>query len=386
MANNNYDVAIIGAGIIGCSIAWEFMNRGANIVVFDGRPQPFQGSSLAGFGSLTPFSDPFFSGEAQEFAAESVDLYRDTWIRDISQRSGVAIPFVDLGLIELCINEEDLKKAKKHAENLSAGKRSSVARVLTVSETRELEPNLSDQFSGALWLDEPWIDKEVYFDTLGRILRSELHDDFRLSTQIRTVQTDGAAFKLVTDHGLTVRSRSVVLCTGLNAVGVEGLPQTPTLKWVRGDAIAVHTTDDRPLIQRHIYRGNGFITPRLTGYMLLGATYDLEDGIPSERARQHRDRIGLEQFKSLIENNEKILPGIANCEVEKVWRNWRPTPPDNIPVLGPLAEQSQLVVATGYIGLGITMAPATAVAIADYCLEGKDNFPKTFSPTRFVHS
>ena len=129
--------------------------------------------------------------------------------------------------------------------------------------------------------------------------------------------------------------------------------------------------------------GRGFITPRSNGYMLLGATYEEEAGCPSEYIRANRDRISLAQFKVLIDSNERILPSLAKCEVSRVWRGWRPTPSDNIPVLGVLIKRPRIVIATGFIGLGITMAPATAKYVADYCLEGEEKFPHAFSPNRF---
>ncbi len=141
--------------------------------------------------------------------------------------------------------------------------------------------------------------------------------------------------------------------------------------------------DDKPLIHRHLYMKNGFITPRLNGYMLLGATYDEENGIPNEHARKNRNRIALSQLNLLIETNKKILPGLGNCEIEKVWRGWRPTPKDEMPIIGPLMAYANIIMATGCIGLGITMAPAIAEAIADYCINDMNNFPASFNPNRF---
>src|SRR5215216_1309039 len=223
MSENSYDVAVIGAGIVGCSIAWELINRGARVAVFDERAQPLQGSSVAGFGSLTPYSDPFFTGEAQVFAGVSVDLYRRKWLREITEKSGIDIPFVDLGLIELCDSEDDFEKAKKHAVSLLSGDRKDIAKLLTVSETRDLEPNLSDQFFGALWINEPWIDKDAYFRALEEILRRELRDNFHLNTRIQSVSQNGESLKLITNHNVTLNSQWVVSCTGLTLAGIEGL-------------------------------------------------------------------------------------------------------------------------------------------------------------------
>ncbi len=382
MPNDIYDVAIIGAGVIGCSIAWELLNRGAKVIVCEEHLKPFQGSSGAGFGSLTPYSDPFFTGEAREFAAKSVDLYKSRWIEEIGRKFGEEIPFGDQGLIELFTTADELEKVKELIDELNSSGRQ-IAELLTVDKTRELEPNLSGEFAGAVWLDEPWLDKDVYFAALENLISNHPSGDFRSNTKILSVIPQGEIINLTTNSGINIRCHWAVLCTGLQPEGIEGLPIIP-LKWIRGDAIGLYTRDNKPLLQRHVYMGNGFITPRRNGYMLLGATYKEEGGCPPEYVRLNRDRISLVQFKSLIEGNEKILPSISSCDIGHVWRGWRPTPKDNIPILGPLPNQPRIVIATGYIGLGITMAPATAKSIADYCLNGVDGFPQSFRPSRFI--
>lgn len=381
MPKNEYDVAIIGAGIIGCSIAWELLNRGVNVVLIDSHDKPFQGSSNAGFGSLTPYSDPFFVGEAQDFAAESVDLYRNEWIPKLSEQLGIQIPVSDNGLIELFIDEVHFKKGKEHAKSLNE-KREGIAQVLSVEETKKLEPSLTSNFVGALWLDEPWVDKEMYFNALEKFLRPLLATNFMLNTKVKEVLKENNIFVIKSNDDVEIRSFKIIVCTGLNTSEIGGLPKIPKLKWIRGDAIGVYTKDNEPLLKRHIYMGNGFITPRNNGYMLLGATYETDIDVPSQKNLMHRDRISLNMFKSLIECNERIIPALADCEVCRVWRGWRPTPPDKMPLLGTLKDFPDIVIANGFIGLGITMAPGVARVIGNYLIDEKDEFPKTFDPNR----
>ena len=58
----------------------------------------------------------------------------------------------------------------------------------------------------------------------------------------------------------------------------------------------------------------------------------------------------------------KPAPG----EVEKQgWAGFRPATPDSLPLLGPIPGQDGLYVAAGHGMLGVTLAPATGVAVAD---------------------
>jgi glycine oxidase len=124
--------------------------------------------------------------------------------------------------------------------------------------------------------------------------------------------------------------------------------------------------------------GDGFVTPRSNGFMLLGATYE-EDA--SFLIKQRKDRINIEQLKKIIRANEAILPRLKECEIGRVWRGWRPTPEDKNPILGLMYPN--IVIATGFMGLGITVAPAVATTVEDFCVFNKNRFPKSFSPERF---
>jgi glycine oxidase len=144
----------------------------------------------------------------------------------------------------------------------------------------------------------------------------------------------------------------------------------------------MHTTNGKPLLQRHVYLHDGFITPRANSEMLLGATYH-EEELPSENSRRHRDRIALQQFEKIIASNLTILPALAKCEVSKVWRNWRPAPPDNYPILGVFPDERRIVLANGFIGLGLTLAPAVAKAVSEhFSASNAEAFPNCFAPDR----
>ncbi|HCG02563.1 MAG TPA: hypothetical protein DEV93_18720 [Chloroflexi bacterium] len=67
------------------------------------------------------------------------------------------------------------------------------------------------------------------------------------------------------------------------------------------------------------------------------------------------------------------------------WAGMRPLTPDGLPVLGRAPNLQNLFVATGHSMLGITLAPATAVAMADLICAGSPGADlRPFDPARFV--
>lgn len=372
-------IVVVGAGIIGCSTAWCLSKHGFSIHLFDEHPSPFKGISSAGFGSLTPFSDPFYKGEARKFAAHAVDLYRSGWLSELSEKASSGVTFKDLGLLQLCQTTQTIAHAEDIAKSLAAGGHE--ARMLSVEETRKLEPHLTGDFLGALWMNEPWLDSGEYFAALEIAISSSTNIRAYYSQTVTSVTSDKSGLLIHTKSGENICCDGVVICNGLHPEPIQGVP-TLHLKWLRGDAIAMHTTNGKPLLKRHVYLHDGFITPREHSEMLLGATYH-DEALPSENARRHRDRIALDQFQRIVASNLSILPALSGCEVGKVWRNWRPTSPDNYPILDASSSDPRIVIANGFIGLGLTMAPAVGESITNYFSDvGRSAFPTCFALSR----
>jgi len=122
---------------------------------------------------------------------------------------------------------------------------------------------------------------------------------------------------------------------------------------------------------------------RSSGRMLLGATYEEEDA-PPPYSRDNLESVQCAQAQFLLESNRKILPALNNCFLDGSWHNWRPTPSDDMPIFGPIPSRPSILIATGFTDLGITMAPATASAVADYVFGGVSSFPVVFDPSRFI--
>ncbi|MDR7465167.1 MAG: FAD-dependent oxidoreductase, partial [Armatimonadota bacterium] len=75
----------------------------------------------------------------------------------------------------------------------------------------------------------------------------------------------------------------------------------------------------------------------------------------------------------------------AGGATEWSWMGLRPVTPDGLPLIGRLPGHDNLYMAAGHGMLGVTLAPATASAIAGLMLEGRaDADLAPFDPARFV--
>jgi D-hydroxyproline dehydrogenase subunit beta len=167
-----YDVAIIGAGIVGLAMAYAAARRGKSVVVFERHPQA-SGASVRNFGMIWPIGQPV--GQLLDRAMKT----RETWL-SISRKSGLwARPTGSLHLAyhadEMAVLEEFVETTRgagykcqlvnaKQAANLSKVARTDGLLGALWSETevnvhaRTAIQNVADYLSQALGVD-------FYFNT-----------------------------------------------------------------------------------------------------------------------------------------------------------------------------------------------------------------------------
>src|SRR6266542_3981230 len=99
------DVAIIGAGIIGASIAYELASQGASVTVFDTR-LPGRGATQAAAGMLAPYIEGF-GKPILTMAARSLGMY-DEFIHRMTADSGMVVDYHRNGSLQVITSEQSV--------------------------------------------------------------------------------------------------------------------------------------------------------------------------------------------------------------------------------------------------------------------------------------
>ncbi|RMG32926.1 MAG: FAD-dependent oxidoreductase, partial [Planctomycetota bacterium] len=141
----NWDVIVVGGGVIGLSVAWELSRHGVSVCVVD-RQQPGREASWAGAGLLPPGNLEVDLGPEQRLRAFSAALWRE-WVAGLFDASGVDSGYRESGAVEVADEEVSLTDtAAAYADERIA------VHWLRGREVQRIEKGLAPEIGQALWV------------------------------------------------------------------------------------------------------------------------------------------------------------------------------------------------------------------------------------------
>ena len=369
------EIAIVGGGLIGLSIAWRLAQAGRSVAVVE-RETIGSGASLAATGMLAPAaehepgSDPLLP-----LALDS--LRRWPGFRDeLEATTGHDIDYREDGTLVLAIGRDEVERLRFRYD---LQRRSGItAEWVAGTEIRRREPALRPSVTAGVFcpLDHQ-VDPSRVMTALARACRGVGVALVENSPVVALERTAGRVTGLRTADGV-LQADTVVLAAG--AWSGEGglLPQGLALpvRPLKGQSLALKTTARTGTLSHMVWTEQVHMAPKGDGRIVVGATVE-DCGF--------RPGVTAGGLYALLEGARRVLPGIEEMEVEAVWSGFRPTSDDDAPILGEIAPG--LVVATGHHRNGYLLAPVTADAIAALVTTGAmPAVARDFSLARFAAS
>src|SRR6185436_1330300 len=214
------DILVIGAGIVGCTIATELARRGASVAILDDRA-PGSGATQASGGMLAPYSEAGEGGPLLALGARSLSLF-DRFVETLEAESGVSVGYERSGTLHVARVEDTLSAFDTtHGELAAIGVASER---LSPAAARAHEPNLAaDVFGGLLipaqgLVSAPEMTRAL---TVAAARRGATLLDPARATRIRA---DSAGVAIETDRG-TLHAGAVVLAAGAwsGHIAIDGI-------------------------------------------------------------------------------------------------------------------------------------------------------------------
>lgn len=335
------DITIRGAGILGLSIAWVCVQRGARVRIVD----PFgvgAGSSGGVVGALAPHVPENWNPK-KAFQLESLLLAKDFW-SDVADASGKNPGYIRSGRLQPIADQHALTLARRRSESAKEfwGPHAQWRVVPTpVSEWSPPSP------SG-------WLIK----DSLSALI----HPRLAVNALAKALENRGVRIeKEAADSG------QVVWATGVH--GLQKLSAShhrPVGNGVKGQAAVFHyDATGKP----QLFIDGLHIVPHANGTVAIGST--------SEREYDAPDTTDL-QLDELIEKARMVFPTLKAGKVIERWAGVRPRSRSRAPMLGAWPGWDGHFIANGGFKIGFGMAPKIAHVMTDLLLEGKNAIPDGF--------
>lgn len=199
----HYDIAIVGAGIIGLSCALAAARRGLSVVVVD-RDAQANGASIRNFGFVT------VTGQPRGLVWRRARYSRDVW-DEVAAEAG--IPILQRGLW-LPVRRPE---AVAVLEAFMGTEMGDGCRLLTAEEARARSPEVTGPDAlAALWSPhDRRVDSRLAIPRLAAWLTSRFGVTFLRQTAVQAVEPP----RLVTSRGI-VEADSVVVCPGDDLVSL----------------------------------------------------------------------------------------------------------------------------------------------------------------------
>lgn len=361
----SFDVIIVGGGIIGVTTALSLAQSGLTLALIE--PAAIgAATTAASMGHLT-----ILDGNADELALSKRSL--DLWLackNDLPRDND----FRQCGTIWLAEDDEELAEAKRKAQLYQANQIR--AELLDEKQLAQLEPHLARDLAGGLRVPDDAIIypplAAYYFFERALALGVITIRDRVIKIEEQTVTTANQQ---------RYHAERIIVCAGNQSVDL--LPHLPIKKkkgqlaiTERGQALLQHQVIELGYIKKaHLNDGASVaanLQPRPTQQILIGSSRQFGD---------NDSAINWSLLRAMLQRAQRFVPTLNQQNIVRVWTGFRPTTPDNLPLIGALTKS--IWVNAGHEGLGI----ATSLASAELITQQIHQQPCTlnsaaFAPTR----
>ena len=409
------DVVVLGAGMVGVSVAVHLQRRGRQVVLLDRRP-PGEEASYGNGGlvqreAVLPHPFPREFAELRRIARNrSLDVHYQ-----LAALPGLMRPLLGYWhnsepgrhaeiarhystLIAVCKSEHEALAAEAGATallrpvgffkayedpSLLAGDLARAAilkrdfgvnfAALDGDALAAAEPHLRTGFAGALHWTDPYAVNDPHALTLSYVALLERLGGLFVRGDAATLTRRGAGWQATAADGSPREAAAAVLALGVSSDGVtRRFGYAPPLFGKRGYHLHFKPRGNAGLTRPVL--SNGFLlAPMRLGIRLTTGVEFARPGAPPSPVQLRR-----------AEPVARTLLPLAEAVEPEPWTGIRPCTPDMLPIIGPAPRQPGLWCAFGHAHQGFTLGPATGRLLAEM-MTGDAPFvdPAPFRAERF---
>lgn len=408
-------VTVIGAGVVGLSVALAAQARGFSVTVID-REGPAAGASAGNagafaFADILPLASPGIMKKAPRWLLDPLGplsvppayaLQIAPWMyrfwracspRHVAASTTAQTALMDLSKAELepflaasgtagMLQKNGNLQVYESAAELAASQPGWAARAahgiefhhLGAREMAEIQPGLSKQFSHGTFAPG-WFsiaDPKLYTLALADRFKAN-GGDFRIA-EVAALHPVEAGVDVRMVDATTFHADQVVVAAGaFSHLIARSLGERIPLETERGYNTTL-PADAFDLRTQVTFGGHGFVVTRLSTGIRVGGAVELGGlKLPPNYKRA----------EAMLTKARRFLPGLNPADGVQ-WFGFRPSLPDSLPAIGRARASDRVLYAFGHGHLGLTQSAGTARLVADLLSNRAPAIDLTpFSPQRF---
>jgi sarcosine oxidase subunit beta len=350
------DIVIIGAGIVGCSIAYHLAAQGASKVVVVEKDLICSGSTGKSAGGIR---QQFATEVNVRLSVESLQMFQR--MRD---ELGIDPEFRPVGYLFMATTEKELDLFRRQADFLQGHR--VPARMVSPDDIRRIVPyvRLDDIIGGA------------YCSTDGYAAPYEVTMGYASAARRRgvTIHEQRAATGILKDGdriaGVETSRGPIHASIVVNAAGAEGglvgtmadvdVPVKPYRRQIFVTGPLPEFGQEPPLTID--YHRNWYFRGEMGGCLFSG---------PKDDESTFDTNVDWEHLAESVAKAVARVPVLEQAEIKRGWAGSYDLSPDNNAILGAVPELPGFYLATGHSGHGFMHGPATGKLMAELILTGK---------------
>ena len=376
------DVVVIGAGVVGCSIAYYLAREGVDVTVLE-REAIGSGASAHATGSLSLLGAEFSAGASFQMARASYSEFEQI-VPELESATGMDLLYQRRPSLRLALDDEEADLIT----SLMAWQQPHVKmHWIDSREVHSIEPRLSHSIIGAVYEDESaQLDSYRLNLALGR--GAELKGANILYREVTGLVTSGSTISGVKTASEDIHCGTVVVAAGTwSRAFAPWLGFPVPVRPMKGERLLLnYPGEPLPVLISSPKRGH--MISRMDGLTSVGSTggrdYDQKELFWGEEFdRQPTETARLELLQRAID----VLPDLERAELVQQLAGSRPLSPDSKPIIGPVPGREGVLLATGHTTKGIHLGPITGRIITDYICRGSTRVVSDMSqflPDRFA--
>lgn len=365
------DIIVIGAGVVGCSIARELSKYNLDVLVVEKNSDVSEGVSKGNSGIVHAGYNEKIGTLKAKLNIEGNKIFDDL-SRDLQ------FPFKRNGAFILAFSDEEMKTLESLKEN---GEKLGVEglEILTREEALNIEPNLNKEIVGVLNVKTSGIVSPYEMTIALAENAAENGVEFKLNSKVTNIEKISEGYKVTLNNKELVSGKIIINASGLEGAFLNNLVSMTKreINPVKGEYCLFDKVAgamiNKTLFQVPNKLSKGvLVTPTAEGNLLVGP--NAVEGKTLETSREGIDEI--------LDKSKKSLEELPVARILNTFSGIRPKTKGGDFIIEEVEDAKNFINVIGIDSPGLTAAPAIGVYVVNMIKERLDlvekkNFKKT---------